>query len=82
MATPVLNFLLLRNKATTDWLKEVSCKHIGNIRDRFREKGPNAYIITFPVRAIAMYNACVEMYRLALQLHDRYSDSQCVRRNV
>ena len=27
--------------------------------DRFREK---AYIITFPVRAIEMYNACVEMY--------------------
>ena len=78
MATPVLNFLLLRNKATTDWLKEVSCKHIGNIiiiyGDRFAKRD-----LTH-VRAIAMYNACVEMHRLAF--HDRYSDSQCVRSNV
>ena len=31
----------------------VVCATIGklNIRDRFREKGPNAYIIKFPVRA-------------------------------
>ena len=52
----------------------------------FSEKGPSAYIIKFPVRAnrnIMLALKCMANYKFrALQLHYRYSNSQCVRSNV
>ena len=57
--------------------------------DHLREKGPNAYIIKFPVRAIGNVTLalkCMANFKklCGLQLHDgyMYSDSQCVRSSV
>ena len=50
-----------------------------------RKKGPNAYIITFPMhnRNVMLAFKCMANQKFrALQILDRYFNSQCVRINV
>ena len=46
--------------------------------DHFGEKGPSAYII----HSTRNRNVMANIKFRALQLHDRYSDSQCVREDI
>ena len=56
-----------------------------SIWDCFQEKGPRAYIINSSTRNRNVTPAlkCMANYTFrAVQLHDRYSDSQCVREGI